>query len=376
MREVLTQRLVKVSAEDRLTDVSRLITENRASHCVVLDQPRGDFLGVVRVRDAVTMPVDRIFADLISPLPVYRVKKDQPPTELAELADQEQWEDAVVLSPSGKFIGLVTRESLCDWRLKERTRQQTSLEKRASLQERSVVRLGRKVRIQAAALKDAISQLEEFSYAVSHDVRTPLRAMRGYAVALQDDYGPRLDETAKDYVQRIIRASHQLDRLTMGVLSYSQISRIEVTIRRLDLNKIVAESVAETKKNSPQAEIQVQMPLEAARGDRALVSQCVGQLLDNAVKFVAKGTLPVVKIWTERLGPDVRLWIEDNGLGIRPEHRGRIFQLFEQVHAQSAAPGIGVGLAIVRRAMEKMEGAVGVEASPEGGSRFWLSLRA
>ena len=376
MRALLTRRFVKVSAEDRLIDVSGQIAENRASHCIVLEQPRGEFLGVVRVRDAAAMPIGRIFADLISPVPTFRVAKSLTPTAFVQWVARENLEDAVVLSNSGQFVGVVTRESLCDWQLKERIRTLTTLENRATVQDRLVARLGRKIRTQAAALKEAIAQLEEFSYAVSHDVRTPLRAMRGYAAALQEDYGPRLDETAKDYLQRIILAGQRLDRLMLGVHSYSLVSRAQVRVRRLDLGEIVAEAIAEKKRTTPGADIRVVAPLEGMWGVRTLLSQCISQLLDNALKFSVKGRPPVVRVWSERVGKDARLWVEDNGLGVRPEHHERIFQLFEQIHGEAAFDGIGMGLAIVRRAMEKMGGTVGVETAGEStGSRFWLRLR-
>jgi signal transduction histidine kinase len=115
------------------------------------------------------------------------------------------------------------------------------------------------------------------------------------------------------------------------------------------------------------------MPVAFAH--RASLQQALSNLLSNALKFVAPGVEPRVLLRSERKDSTVRLWVEDNGIGIAPEHRERIFGLFERLHPdKTASPGTGIGLAIVRRAMERMEGSVGIEGAPGQGSRFYLEL--
>jgi signal transduction histidine kinase len=104
--------------------------------------------------------------------------------------------------------------------------------------------------------------------------------------------------------------------------------------------------------------------------------QCISNLLGNALKFVAPGTEPHISFWTERRQQSLRLWVQDNGLGIAPEHHTRIFHLFERLHTQAEYAGTGIGLAVVRKAVERMGGACGVESAPGQGSRFWIELKA
>jgi signal transduction histidine kinase len=104
------------------------------------------------------------------------------------------------------------------------------------------------------------------------------------------------------------------------------------------------------------------------------LTQAVSNLLSNAKKFVAPGTVPKIEIWTERLGASVRLWIKDNGIGIKPEYHARLFGMFERVNQDSRFEGTGIGLAIVRKVVEKMNGAVGVISDGIHGSSFWIEL--
>lgn len=376
MRSLLTRRVVEVGAEERLADVSRLIAENKASHCVVVERPGGGFVGVVRIRDAVTKPADRIFADLISELPAYRVNRTAPRAQVFERIEKENVEDAVVLSDGGKFVGVVTRESVLQWKRDELDRLKDARGKESQVQAKLLQRLREKARKQSRELARAISQLEELSYAVSHEVRTPLRAMRGYAQALQEEYGAQLDDSANDYLRRIIRANQHLDRLTTGVVGYSQIARAKLSLQKVDLSEIVAEALEASKLMELGAVVSVGTLLPV-RADRALLARCVEEFISNALKFCPKDRKPSLHIWMERSGATVYLKIKDNGIGVRPEHRARIFQLFEQVHGAELFSGMGIGLALVRAAAERLGGSVGVDAPEKGeGSCFWLRLPA
>jgi signal transduction histidine kinase len=104
------------------------------------------------------------------------------------------------------------------------------------------------------------------------------------------------------------------------------------------------------------------------------LTQCVSNLLSNAVKFVENGKTPKVKIWTDSIGPEVRIWFRDNGIGIDRAHQSRIFQMFERAPHETPYDGTGIGLAIVHKAVERMGGKVGVESAPGEGSRFWIQL--
>jgi PAS domain S-box-containing protein len=235
--------------------------------------------------------------------------------------------------------------------------------------------LERHVADRTASLREAIAQMEEFSYSVSHDLRAPLRAMNAYAQALVEDYGARLDDTARNYLDRIQRSSVRMEKLTHDVLNYSRVARAEIALTALDLEVLLHDVVLQYRElQAPAAEVQIIRPLLGVRGHEASLGQCCANLLTNAAKFVAPGVKPLIRVSTEPRGERVRVWFEDNGIGIAPEYQARLFRVFERVPTRQAYNGTGIGLAIVRKAVEKMGGACGVESDGRNGSRFWIDL--
>ncbi|RME65632.1 MAG: GAF domain-containing protein, partial [Caldilineae bacterium] len=225
-------------------------------------------------------------------------------------------------------------------------------------------------------LEAANQELESFTYSVSHDLRAPLRAMQGFADALLEDYGALLDETGQEFAWRIVAAARRMDELINDLLQYSRLVRMDVhttDVSMEDVVQVVLEelqaSIAETH-----ARVQVDRPLPQVRGHRRLLQQIIGNLVSNALKFTQPETPPQVRIWAETTKDKVRLWVEDQGIGIEPAHRERIFRIFERLHGIESYPGTGVGLAIVKRAVERLGGRVGVESTPGAGSRFWVEL--
>ncbi|HEY7560384.1 MAG TPA: ATP-binding protein [Candidatus Binatia bacterium] len=238
-------------------------------------------------------------------------------------------------------------------------------------------RLDALVEQRTAVLQDTIGELEAFSYSVSHDMRAPLRAMQGYARALLADYGDRLDAEAKHYLDRIFRAANRLDLLVQDVLAYSRVAKGEIELRPVNIERLIDDIIAAHPEfQRPHSRILVEQPLEPVMGHEAYLTQCVSNLLGNAVKFVREGVTPEIRIRGERLDGEVRLWFEDNGIGIDPSHHERIFQIFGQVYPEKKYGGTGIGLAIVRKAAQRMNGRVGVESNIDKGSRFWLTLNA
>ena len=227
------------------------------------------------------------------------------------------------------------------------------------------------------SLREAIAQMEEFSYSVSHDLRAPVRAIHGYANALIDDYRDQLDTHAHTYLERIVRSSERMDRLIQDILVYSRLSRREIQLEPVSLSKLISEIIFQyPEMQSPQAEIRVVEPLASVIAHEPSLSQAISNLLGNAVKFVPPGRVPQVRIWTETRDGGVRLWIEDNGIGIDPVHQSRLFGMFERIHGGTTYEGTGIGLAIVRKAAERMNGQTGVESDGHTGSRFWIQLPA
>jgi signal transduction histidine kinase len=235
--------------------------------------------------------------------------------------------------------------------------------------------LERLVSERTAKLQETIGELEAFSYSISHDMRAPLRAMQGYAKALIEDYSPQLDGNARKYLDRIQRGANRLDLLIQDVLAYSRVTKSELALHEVDIEKLIDDLiVAHPEFQEPRAILRIDRPLPIVRGHEAYVTQCVTNLLANAVKFVPDGKIPEIRIRAEDQGPNVRIWFEDNGIGIDPSHYGRIFEIFGQVYPETKFGGTGIGLAIVRKAVQRMNGAVGVESQAGQGSRFWIVL--
>jgi PAS domain S-box-containing protein len=232
-----------------------------------------------------------------------------------------------------------------------------------------------RVQQRTASLREAIAQMEEFSYSVSHDLRSPVRAMQGYARAVIEDFGDRLDPIGREYLERIVRSSTRMDRLIQDILTFSRISRREIQLQPVGLEKLVREIIQQyAEMQSPQAEIAVASPLHDVIGHEPSLSQAISNLLNNAVKFVRPGTIPHVQISTDRVDGSVKLWVADNGIGIHPQYQHRLFGLFERIHPEKKYDGTGIGLAIVRRAVERMGGKAGMESDGIHGSRFWIQL--
>ena len=220
-------------------------------------------------------------------------------------------------------------------------------------------------------------ELESFAYSVSHDLRAPLRAMEGFASALLEDYAERLDAVGQDYARRVVSAAQHMDTLIQDLLAYSRLSRSALKPNAVNLESVLGEVMHQFNPeiNKIGAQIRVERPLPEVMGDRATLVQVLSNLLSNAIKFVQPGVRPVVKIWAEEKNGKVRLWVEDTGIGIAPEYHDRVFRIFERLQGVETYPGTGVGLAIVKKGLERMGGRAGVESVPGKGSKFWVELR-
>jgi hypothetical protein len=225
-------------------------------------------------------------------------------------------------------------------------------------------------------LKDANTELEAFSYTVSHDLRAPLRSLTGYVNVLMEDYGSRLDENGRGHLQALFRAAKRMDCLTRDLLAYGRVAREAVQLEPIRLQPALEEIVALTLAgHGNQAGITVRAGESEVLANRFLLEQSVGNLLSNATKFVQSGKTPEVCIRTESLSGRVRLWVEDKGIGIDPSYHQKIFSIFERVGDAQKYEGTGIGLAIVHRAVQRMGGACGVISAPGEGSQFWVDFQ-
>jgi PAS domain S-box-containing protein len=237
--------------------------------------------------------------------------------------------------------------------------------------------LEKRINERTARLQEAVSELEAFSYSVSHDLRAPLRAMRQYSETLLEDYARNMDETGRGYLTRISRSGAKLDAMIRDVLTYSRIIRAKGQLAPLDVDQLVRDIIQQYPNfQEHENRIHIEGELLPMMGHEAFLTQCVSNLLVNAIKFVSPDKVPDIRVRTDRRDQKVRLWIEDNGLGIAPEHHSRIFNLFERIHGDLQFEGTGIGLSIVKKAAERMGGTVGLESRPDKGSKFWVELPA
>jgi PAS domain S-box-containing protein len=226
------------------------------------------------------------------------------------------------------------------------------------------------------SLEEVVRELEAFSYTVAHDLRAPLRAMKGFAELVLEDAGDRLGPEERDYLTRITAAADRMDALVQGLLAYSRLSRDTFVPEAIDLAGILrdVQDQFDMELRDAGAELVVEPGSLQVLGHSASLRQVIANLVSNAAKFVAPGHPPRIRIVSEERGDRVRVWVEDNGIGVAPADRTRIFKVFEKLHDPETYPGTGIGLAIVKRAVEKMGGEVGVESRPPQGSRFWVEL--
>jgi signal transduction histidine kinase len=229
--------------------------------------------------------------------------------------------------------------------------------------------LERRVAERTAQLQETVVELERSSYTMSHNLRAPIRAMQAFADFLIADFGEKLGPTGRDYVHRIKTSAQRMDRLIEEVLIYSRVSRAEFRLTTVDLDRLLNALVPDY--GGP-AHVQILHPLGTVRANQGLLEQAVSNLLDNAVKFVRPGAEPQIDVWTEHDHGKLRLVVHDHGIGVPAESGEKIFKAFERAH--DGYPGTGIGLAIVKRAVERMNGRVGFESKIEEGSTFWLEF--
>ncbi|MEO8425956.1 MAG: PAS domain S-box protein [Verrucomicrobiota bacterium] len=237
------------------------------------------------------------------------------------------------------------------------------------------IKLEREVDERTVELRDANSQLEDYIYSISHDLRHPVRAMRGFSEILLENQAARLDETGKNYLQRIDRSAQLMDKLLLDLLAYGRTARGPLKIEAVPVQRVwdMAQLQCSTAIQQTGARIETIPPLPVVLAHETTLSQILINLLNNALKFITPGVPPHVRFFAEERAGMVRLSVEDNGIGIAPEHHERIFRAFERLGG-TQCEGTGIGLSIVRKGAERLGGRAGVESEAGKGSRFWVEF--
>ncbi len=217
--------------------------------------------------------------------------------------------------------------------------------------------------------------LERFNYSVAHDLRAPLRSINGFADVLKEDRGEALGSEGLAHVERIQSSVRRMDRLVSDLLAYATIGRKDLALRPVPMSDVIREVVAAAAADieARKADVVVSEPLPTVLGDPTLLQVVFQNLIANALKFVAAGARPRVHVAAGLHGDRARICVTDNGVGIPPEARHKIFAIFERLDSKQT--GTGIGLALVQRAIERLHGGIGVEGAPAGhGTRFWVEL--
>ncbi len=234
-----------------------------------------------------------------------------------------------------------------------------------------------RVRERTVQLEESVKELQTFAYTVSHDLRAPIRGMYRYAETLLARYsGQVFDAEAQGFVGNIAASAERMDLLVQDLLQYSRLTHAEMKLLEIPLAPVVSEvlDAMESEIKERKGCIVVGPDLPGVVGDPFMLAQALTNLVSNGLKFVAAGVEPQVRIRAETKDRRVRLWVEDNGIGVEPELQPKLFQVFERLVKPDDYPGTGIGLAIVRKAVERMGGLVGMESERGAGSRFWIEL--
>lgn len=224
-------------------------------------------------------------------------------------------------------------------------------------------------------LREKNDQLEEYIYSIAHDLRGPLRAMEACSHLLLHECFSTLNPAGQEYARRINDSASFMDRLLLDLLEYGRSghSRLDLTLVDVESAWRMAIFQCQHQIQERNALVEIVSALPKVRAHEGTLAQALVNLLSNALRFVEKDRRPHVRIFAERQQALVRLWIEDNGIGIALKHQERIFRVFERLHGARYG-GTGIGLAIVRKGIERMGGRVGVESDLGKGSKFWIEL--
>ncbi len=258
----------------------------------------------------------------------------------------------------------------------ERERAEKDLQQAQAQLRRYATLLEERVEERTAHLQETIHSLEGVCYHIAHDLRAPLRAMEGYIKILLSQYAPRFDATGEQYANRVSEAAARMDLLIYGLLEYGRLGHEDFPLEPIESAAVVERVLSHFKSEiaRKQAQVSVEGEWPVVRGNQKLLEIVLASLLSNALKFVGDGVSPRVTMHAENQGDLIRFSVEDNGIGIAPEYVQKVFRIFERLHSGNSYAGTGIGLAIATKAVERMDGTLGVESKVNQGSRFWIEL--
>lgn len=225
------------------------------------------------------------------------------------------------------------------------------------------------------AHKKTLADLEAFNYSVSHDLRAPLRPLHGFSQALLDDYGDRLDDTAKNFLERIRAAAQRMGQLIDDMLQLSRLTRAQIQWQPVKLSEMAESIVAEIRKVDPDRQVQFVCEGEQfVQGDPRFLQIVLENLLRNAWKFTGKMPQATITFSIRQQGPEALCFVRDNGAGFDATYASKLFKPFQRLHAMQEFEGTGVGLAITERIIRHHRGRIWAEGALNQGATIYFTL--
>ncbi len=229
---------------------------------------------------------------------------------------------------------------------------------------------------QARTLLQAVNaELEAFSYSVSHDLRSPLRAISGFSEAVEADYAPRLDDEGKRYLRLIQENAHRMGNLIDDLLEFSRLGRRSMASTEIDMNLLAGSVFSELAASEPGRKLEFRSsPVPSAVGDSSMLRQVFANLFANAIKFTRKREVAVVEFgFTPQPGGGA-YYVRDNGVGFDMKYVDKLFGVFQRLHSLVEFEGTGVGLALVQRVITRHGGKVWAEGAENQGATFHFTV--
>jgi signal transduction histidine kinase len=241
---------------------------------------------------------------------------------------------------------------------------------------RAMTTMVRTLNLQADELKRSNGDLEQFAYVASHDLQEPLRMVSGFTGLLKRRYGGKLDADADEYIEFAVSGANRMQSLINDLLSYSRVGREEVAAKSVDTQVALDQALANLQTAIEERSALVSCgQLPTVWANHGMLVRLFQNLVANALKF-CKAERPIVRIQAEPRGGDWVFSVADNGIGIEPQYKDRIFLIFQRLHKQSEYPGTGIGLAVCKRIVERNGGRIWLESEPGKGTTFFFTLPA
>jgi len=269
-----------------------------------------------------------------------------------------------IVDACGQICGVV-------WALRDVTERRRQMEQIRQLNEE----LERRVQQRTAELEVVNRELESFSYSVAHDLRSPLRTIKGFSQLLGDEHGSQLDAAGMRYLQRICSGVARMNDLIDALLALARVGRHELHVASVDIFQMAKSIAADLALNCTTSPVQFDCDGSAfVSADPALLRLVLENLLGNAFKFSSHRECPQVCFGTCQIKENEAFYVRDNGAGFDPRYTSKLFEPFQRLHEQSEFPGTGIGLAIVERAVQRLGGAIWAESRPDKGATFYFTL--